>query len=82
MTIFAKSVKLPTKSGTGAGSDNPDIGTSYDRDGGGGDAGASIDDVLESRINLVLVDSAGKPLYRELLPQYVSEAILLFCYID
>ncbi|ODN01731.1 Intraflagellar transport protein 27 [Orchesella cincta] len=61
VSIYAKSIKLPTREAGGS-----------TETGGSSTAGISSteDPLLEPRINLVLVDSAGKDIYRELLPQY------------
>lgn len=60
MSIYAKSIKLPSR--------RPGGGENVSSSSGSEDSTSS----LEPRINLVLVDSAGKPIYRDLLPQYVS----------
>ncbi|CAL8092575.1 unnamed protein product [Orchesella dallaii] len=61
VSIYAKSIKLPTREtggSTEAGGSNTAIISSLE------------EPLVEPRINLVLVDSAGKDIYRELLPQY------------
>lgn len=68
VSIYAKSIKLPSARPGGGGRD----GEEWNHQQSSSGPEDSSSHLLETRINLVLVDSSGKPIYKELLPHYVS----------